>query len=445
MRGVFALASAILALAGVVGPCPADAQGLPTFGTSFVTPFPDNDIYRIRVLGDVMADGMLGGLEGGLSGDPRIAFEEGVTRLDYLTRANWDEAVTAIEASSAQPASHIAVVLFAINDRQPVRVPGQRRIGLGTEPWREAYAQRIDRVMKALRAKRTAVYWVGLPIMRREEHNEFAQVVNAIFRERAFRNGIKFIDAYAGFATAAGEYSAYGPDVDGDNTLLRTRDGVYFTHEGYRKLAHFVEREIKRDIAEAVAQRSVPLLGSEAELRRMLPQKAATPAGQPAPQAVTYAGGRAASTASRVRLAPAAPAVGERKAENSRITFKRVIDGREETMSVEIVRPAISAAVLALVARSGTRASRLGDTVKGRTVDGMPVMASVTPSEAGATRALAPTQAPHFKLWARGERTPPRPGRVDDFAWPPAVAAIAHPAPPERPPQAPAKDRARRN
>jgi len=429
---------AIFLAVGIYDARAAWAQTAGTSATSFVTPFPDKDVYRVRVLGDAMADGILGGLEEGLSDDPRIAFEEGVTRVDFLTRANWEETATALESVATGPASHIAVVMLAINDRQPVRVAGQRRVALDTDQWREAYAQRIDRVMKALRTKGTAVYWVGLPIMRRDDFNTYAQAVNALVRERAFRNGIKYIDAYAGFATEAGEYSAYGPDVGGEDTLLRTRDGVYFTPEGYRKLAHFVEREIKRDIVEAVAQRSVPLLGTEAELRRLLPQapagaEAAEP-GAPRPQpSATYAGrsvgpGIGPAADARARLSSAAEA-GERKAENSKITFKRTADGREETLTLEIVRPAISASVLALVARSGTRAAQLGDTVQGRTVDGMPVLASVTPADPGGARNVAPTQAPHFRLWARGERTAPRAGRVDDFTWPPPdVAAAPQPA-----------------
>ena len=40
--------------------------------------------------------------------------------------------------------------------------------------------------------------------------------------------------------------------------LLREQDGVHFTTAGYRKLAHFVERELKRDIAQARQDRAVP-------------------------------------------------------------------------------------------------------------------------------------------------------------------------------------------
>ena len=31
---------------------------------------------------------------------------------------------------------------------------------------------------------------------------------------------------------------------------------------------------------------------------------------------------------------------------------------------------------------------------------------------------LSPSQSPYFKVWAKGERLTPRPGRADDIQWP---------------------------
>src|SRR5262249_17442657 len=44
-------------------------------------------------------------------------------------------------------------------------------------------------------------------------------------------------------------YSQQGPDYEGQIRRLRTGDGVYYTKFGARKLAHYVEREIQRSIA----------------------------------------------------------------------------------------------------------------------------------------------------------------------------------------------------
>ena len=128
-------------------------------------------------------------------------------------------------------------------------------------------------VIKTLKKRGAAVYWVGQPIMRRPDINEPAQVMNDIVREKAYLNGIKYVDITAQFADEAGNYTAYGPDIAGKQRLVRDADGVLFTWPGYRKLAHFVEREIKRDLTQARNDRSIPLAGAEAEQKRIAAQR----------------------------------------------------------------------------------------------------------------------------------------------------------------------------
>ena len=113
------------------------------------------------------------------------------------------------------------------------------------------------------------MYWVGQPVMRRPDVNEPAQAMNDIAREKAYLNGAKFIDIQAHFADDGGNYAPYGPDITGKQRLLREADGVLFTYFGYRKLAHFVEQEIKRDLLQAKNERAIPLAGSEAEQKRV--------------------------------------------------------------------------------------------------------------------------------------------------------------------------------
>jgi hypothetical protein len=43
-----------------------------------------------------------------------------------------------------------------------------------------------------------------------------------------------------------GQYSAFGPDINGQIVKLRSADGVHFTEAGARSVAHFVEGEIKK-------------------------------------------------------------------------------------------------------------------------------------------------------------------------------------------------------
>jgi uncharacterized protein len=90
------------------------------------------------------------------------------------------------------------------------------------------------------------VFWVGLPPLRGEKSALDIPFLNELYRSRADKAGIVYIDVWDGFVDEDGRYAQSGPDVDGQTRRLRTNDGVYFTNAGARKLAHYVEREIER-------------------------------------------------------------------------------------------------------------------------------------------------------------------------------------------------------
>ena len=69
-------------------------------------------------------------------------------------------------------------------------------------------------------------------------------------------------------------------------------------------------------------------------------------------------------------------------------------------------------------------------------------MSTITPADQSALalrkRRLSPTQSIFFKVWGKGERLAPKPGRADDFTWPrpapePVVHVTARPADRTRP------------
>ena len=259
---------------------------------------------------------------------------------------------------------------------------------LGSSEWREEYGKRVDRLIKTLKRKGIALYWVGLPIMRRSEVNEPAQVMNDIAREKAYLNGIKFIDIQAHFADEAGNYAPYGPDITGKQRLLREADGVLFTAAGNRKLALFVEQEIKRDLNQAKNERAIPLAGNEAEQKRVNALRPRTAdrwralAGRARCRRPTTA--RADSRRlPRAREAPVADTSNDQKADNGRITLKSIgAGGREESVTVDIPRPAIPSAVIALMTRKelSDRPSQMGDVVADDVGDGLVVLSSITPA-----------------------------------------------------------------
>ena len=124
-----------------------------------------------------------------------------------------------------------------------------------SEDWQAAYVRRIDATIAALKSANVPVIWVGLPPQRNQRAAQDAVYLNELFRSRAERSGIVYVDIWDGFVDEAGRYVLQGPDVDGQTRRLRSGDTIYFTQAGARKLAHYVEREIQR----AVINRAIPV------------------------------------------------------------------------------------------------------------------------------------------------------------------------------------------
>jgi hypothetical protein len=423
---------------------PATAQQEARGGSAannFLNPFPENDTWRGLVVGDYLAEGLLNGLLDAMASEPRLQLQRRHRPMQTLTRDS-DDDVRAVEDIVSKEKIQIVVLMSGMIDRGGIRLPNGRRLGVGQGDWHAQYASRIDRMVRMLRRKGVAVYWVGLPIMRRSDWSEDIEVINEVIRERAASNGARYIDAFRESADENGQFSDRGPDITGRVVRLRDVEGYDFTAAGYRKLAFFIERQMKRDMNAAREERTIPLAGAEAEQKRINPD-----AGRPAAGAEPAGKGVRGASAS-ARSAPqgaAGPATelsqqGDLKADNIRVAFKTVgAAGREEQVTVEILRPALSSSVIQLMTRRdrGERPSQIGETLTDTLSNGLLVMRSVTPSrQAGADRAAGRaslTRQPFFIALARGERLPPKPGRADDFRWPreddipppPAAAAAA--------------------
>ncbi|MGI9404070.1 MAG: hypothetical protein ACR2OF_06145, partial [Hyphomicrobium sp.] len=113
---------------------------------------------------------------------------------------------------------------------------------------------------------------------------------------------------------------------------------------------------------------------------------------------------------------------GDQRVDHGRIDLKvRNQSGLEEIVTVEIVRPAISAAVVALVTRKERpdRPSQMGDVLVDQISGGLTVMSSIIPPVSSPRgRHTSPTQMPYFRVLEKGERLIPKPGRADDVSWP---------------------------
>jgi hypothetical protein len=118
-----------------------------------------------------------------------------------------------------------------------------------SDEWAVSYNKRIDATIAALKSAGVPVFWVGLPSIRGPKSTSDVQYLNDLYRARAEKAGISYIDVWDGFVDDSGRFTAQGPDFEGQIRRLRAGDGVHFTKAGARKLAHYLEREIRRVLA----------------------------------------------------------------------------------------------------------------------------------------------------------------------------------------------------
>ena len=154
--------------------------------------------------------------------------------------------------------------------------------GFRSEKWGELYARRVDEMIGVLKAKGVPVFWVGLPPVRGARATSEVVYLNDIYRGRAEKAGIVYIDVWDGFVDDAGNFNNYGADFEGQTRRLRTGDGLHFTRAGARKLAHYLEREVRR----VMLARATPLATpapQEPEPEAKEPPAAAAPGLPPRP------------------------------------------------------------------------------------------------------------------------------------------------------------------
>jgi uncharacterized protein len=258
--------------------------------------------FFVAVMGDTLGDMLADGLEEAFEDIPEIGVlhkakeNSGLVRNDFY---DWPK--TAQEIANGPRKPDVAVMMLGSNDHQPLG-DGAQAVEPFSPRWSEVYTARVDAVIRAFKEKNIPLVWVGLPMMKAERFSADMAQINEIYRASAAKAGVPFIDISDIFADDHGQYSAFGPDVNGQNVKLRSADGVHFTSAGARKVAHFVEGEIKR-VFDARQQQAPEASAPPAQETGALP---ATPAA-PAP---TFQAPGAPAPAAAPSLPPQRPAIG---------------------------------------------------------------------------------------------------------------------------------------
>jgi uncharacterized protein len=227
----------------------------------------------IHVIGDSLSEFLAQGLRDTMLEKPEIAVikhsnsSSGIVREDYF---NWNKMLRELTSSTARV--DLLVMMIGSNDRQPLRDESGSH-EFRSEQWQEIYVKRLDDLMAITREKRIPMVWVGMPVMISARLSADMLYLNGLFRERAARNGVAYVDIWDGFLNDQGQYASMGPDVNGTLVRLRTADGVHMTKAGSRKLAFFVSKETDNQLNRQRSGTEVAALPSELsdQIRRTSP------------------------------------------------------------------------------------------------------------------------------------------------------------------------------
>lgn len=224
-----------------------------------------SDATRLAVFGDSLAIDLSRALERFYAEDPNlIVINQGVSSSGFVRNDffDWDKAIA---DQIAKDSFDLAVVIIGVNDRQEIKVGSQTYVPL-TEQWNVAYQSRISGFLNKLRAARKPVIWIGLPPMSKDDYSAAISQISNIQRLASLAGGAEFLDIYERFLGEDGKFSAFGPDVSGQNARMRKDDGIHFSAEGSDKLAFYLSQTIRSFYRAGGLSIAVvdPLLGTDA-------------------------------------------------------------------------------------------------------------------------------------------------------------------------------------
>ena len=222
--------------------------------------------FFVSVLGDTLGILAAQGLVDAFVDKPEISIVSRARDLSGLVRDDYyDWPKAARDMIAAKTRIDIAVIMIGINDLQPLRDGGET-LDVLSDKWRTIYAQRVENLVAPFHDAHIPVLWVGLPSMSDDRFNTQVIALNAIDREHAEKAGAKYVDIWDAFADQNGQYAAFGPDIDGQNSKLRSGpNGIYLTKAGSRKLAHFLEADIRKAFDKTKPQTDIASLPPDIE------------------------------------------------------------------------------------------------------------------------------------------------------------------------------------
>ncbi|WP_275785053.1 SGNH/GDSL hydrolase family protein [Pararhizobium gei] len=210
------------------------------------------DARKVLVVGDFVAGSIGDGLDTAFEETPGIVIEtrangsSGLVRDDYF---DWPKALPGY-ISEVKPS--VIIVSLGANERQQMKI-GSAREKFGTDAWLAEYARRAGVLAASAREENIPLLWVGMPPFQSTAMTADMVTLNGIFRTEAEKASGIFIDIWDGFVDESGKFVMTGSDINGQQVRLRGADGINLTKAGKRKLAFYVEKNIRKLLGEAAS------------------------------------------------------------------------------------------------------------------------------------------------------------------------------------------------
>jgi hypothetical protein len=208
--------------------------------------------HVVLVVGDFIANGLAEGLEEAFAEVQSVIISKQVNGSSGLVRDDFYDWPAEIGPMLEEIKPSIVVVMLGSNDRQAMRVDG-RTEKVRTDAWQKEYVSRVNRFAAQVKSTNTLLVWTGGPPFRFKSMSADILAFNEIYRQATDEAGGYFVDIWDGFVDQDGAFVTTGSDINGQTVRLRNSDGINFTNDGKRKIAFYVERQLRQLLGDAAS------------------------------------------------------------------------------------------------------------------------------------------------------------------------------------------------